>query len=63
MNTIMDIHTVRSEMAREFSVSQFEHKKALAVMDAAGARYAQAYAYLTYLDNIEYAMKDTTCTL
>lgn len=56
MNAITEMHAFRAEAAREFAVSQAEHIMISAMMRAANARYEQARAYLTYIENIEYAI-------
>lgn len=56
VNAIVRTHAFRTESAREYAISQVAYTSALLTMQAAKARYDQACAMLTYMENIDYAI-------
>jgi len=54
---IAETHAFKTEAAREFAVAKLELRTVSVTMHAATARYQQALAMLTYMENIEYALR------
>jgi hypothetical protein len=57
VDALLQTHAYRTESAREYAISQVAYNSALLTMQAAKARYDQACAMLTYLENIDYTLK------
>lgn len=58
-DALLQTHAFKTESAREYAFAQLAYNSALLTMRAAKARYDQACAMLTYLENIEYALTST----
>lgn len=58
-DALLQTHAFRTDSAREYAISQIEYHSALLTMKAAKARYDQACAMLTYLENIDHALTGT----
>jgi hypothetical protein len=54
--TFAEKNAFRVDVAREFAVATHEFLQISTVAQAAFARFEQARAYLTYMDNIEFSM-------
>jgi hypothetical protein len=54
--SIAEKHAFRVDIAREFAVASNEFLNASVTTHDALARFEQARAYLTYMDNIEYTI-------
>ena len=55
-DALLQTHAFKIESAREHAIAKLAYNSALLTMQAAKARYDQACAMLTYLDNIEHAL-------
>lgn len=57
-DALLQTHAFKTESAREHAIAKQAYNSALLTYYAAKARYDQACAMLTYLENIEYSLTE-----